>query len=458
MIAILLILLNIILYTRTVNYPGICDDVPVFNQQVEIPEWKYFPKWWSYFWYHLHGRKYLEWRLPRIQVIGIHTINCILIYYAFGHNTISAMAAFLFAVNPVNNQCSIWLSGKGYAINTTCALLMWMFPLFSPVFYLFGTYFCGASLLLFPLIFLFTKYWWLSFLVIWGWYREKDRIFNKKNPTSKFNTESNPELLSVHRRKFVLMFKSYGYHLINSVSARILGLYHKYLFLMGVNKDENKKAYKLDLYFYFGIFAVLYILIFRHIGLLWFSISIAMWCNLISFNQTLANRYDYLPNVGYMYFIACVLALYPALAGLLFVYYLSKLVFFIKAYDGEYWSIEYSLFEQPDFFYSWQNRAAHCFLNRNYHGALGNTLKAMELRKNDWKLTYNLAQIYLVLGHLPLARKTYEDALKFNIDGRETQIKALMDRLGKWIDEIEKQAKENGNKVDIDLLKFDMQR
>jgi len=458
MIILSLILLNVLLYYRSTKFEGICDDIPVFNQAVEIPKWKYIPKWWSFFWYHLHGRKYISWKLAHWQVIGIHTLNCILIYLAFGQNDISTVAALLFAVNPVNNQCSIWISGKGYAMNTTCALLMWMFPAFSVIPYLFGTYFCGASLVLFPLIFLFTKYWWLSLLVLLGLYREKDRIFNKTDPRSKFNTESNEELKSIKPIKLILFFKTYAYHFINALSARILGLYHQYLFLMGVSPDENKKCYKIDGYFFFGIILAIATFYTRHIGLLWFLLAIAQFCNIISFNQTIASRYVYLANVGLVYLLAGFIINYPVIIIAFLVYYITKLVFFMKAYNNEYWSIEYACWEQPNFFYSWQNRAAHCFLNRNYHGALGNTLKAMELRKDDWKLTYNLVQIYLILGHLPLAKKTFEDANKLGIAGREEQIGNLMRRLGKWIDEIEKQAKTEGNRVDIDLLKFDIQR
>ena len=456
-ILLIIILLNLILYYRTTKYEGICDDIPVFTQNVEIPKgWLNYK--WMYFWYHLHGRKYKSWKYAHWQVIGIHTINCILIYLAFGRNTVSMLAALLFAVNPVNNQGSIWISGKGYAMNTTCALLMWMFPAYSVIPYLFGTYFCGASLVLFPLIFLFTKYWWLSLLVIWGLYREKDRIFNKTDPSSKFNTESNKELKAIKPRKLILAFKTYAYHFINSVSARILSLYHKYMFLMGVSPKENEKCYKLDWYFFFGILLAGVTLYTRHIGLLWFSVSIVSWINIISFNQTIANRYVYSANVGLMYLLAILIAPYPPIIVGFLVYYITKLIFFMKAYHNEYWSIEYACWEQPNFFYSWQNRAAHCFLNRNYHGALGNTLKAMEIRKDDWKLTYNLTQIYMILGHLPLAKETFQKAAKLNIDGREEQIKGLMDRLGGWIDSIEKQAKEQNNRVDIDLLKFDMQR
>lgn len=405
-IILLIILVNLLFYWRTLSFPGICDDIPVFNQAVEIPKGK-----WMYFWYHLFGRKYKEFRLPHILTLFFHTLNCVLIYKAFGSTSVSAIAALLFSANPVNNQCSIWISGRvGYSMTTTFSLLMWMFPLTSPIIYLFATYFCGASIILFPLLFLFTKYWWLSGLVLLGFWREHGRIFDKKNPASKFNTESNTELRTLAPRKLIVYFKSIGYYVINAIMALRLGYYHKYLFLHGVSVETNKESYKIDKYFFIGIAFLILTLATRHIGLLWFCLLITQWSNIISFNQTIANRYVYMPNAGLTLFLSSLLVYYPPLAMVLFTYYATKLIQFIIFYKNEYWSIEYSCMEQPDFFYPWQNRAVHCFQNGNYHGALGNMIKCNELRPNDWKVLYNLAQIYMMLGNMNAAREYYKQA------------------------------------------------
>lgn len=450
----LIIAVNVLFYWRALKFHLICDDIPVFNQPVEIPK-----GWWMFFWYHLHGRKYTNTKFCHVLVLCIHTLNCLLIYWVFGHSQLSLLAALLFALNPTNNQSSIWISGKGYAMNLTCALLMWGFPLASPLIYLYGTYFQGPSLMFFPLMFLLTKHWYLAFLVILGLYREYGRIFDKKNPASKFNTESNKELLSVKPKKLIVAMKSLGYYAFNSVTALRLGFYHKYLFAFGVNQEDNKEAYRIDKYFWAGIVMVLITLFsLRYtFGLAWFCITLGMWLNFISFNQTITMRYIYIPNAGLMLVLATLLVEFPFLAIIVLTYYATRLSMFMFFYKNEYWSIEYSCIEQPKFFYPWQNRAVHCFQNQNYHGALGNMLKANELRPNDWKILYNLSQIYMMVGNINACKGFYEQAKKFVIDGREEQIGRLMERLGKWIAEIEELAKINKT-VDIDLKKFDMQR
>lgn len=457
-IILLLILVNILLYYRTTKFIGICDDIPVFNQPVEIPTGRFFGKNWTTFWYHLHGRKYTSWRLAHWQVIGIHTLNCALIYIVFGRNPISALAAFIFAVNPVNNQCSMWISGKGYAMNVSCALLMWAYPAWGALIYIYGTYFHGVSLLLFPLMFIFSKHWFLVALIVWGFQREYGRVFNKKDPRSKYNTESNKELKTIAPRKLVIMFKTLGYYFTNAIFALRLGFYHKYMFLHGVNAEANKESYKVDKYFFIGILLVVYALATWNIYLLWFIITLGMWCNFISFNQTIANRYLYLPNVGLAMFLATTLIDFPILWVILLTYYITKLIPFITFYKNEYWSIEYSVMEQPDFFYPWQNRGVHCFQNGNYHGSLANFMEALKLRPNDWKLTYNICQVYMLLGNMGASKKFYEDATKCTIDGREEAIAGLMKRLKEWIDSVEESAKANNNQVTIDLKRVDMQR
>jgi tetratricopeptide (TPR) repeat protein len=285
--------------------------------------------------------------------------------------------------------------------------------------------------------------------------REKNRIFDKKNPGSKFNTESNNELRAIAPRKLIVMFKSLGYYFVNSIIALRLGYYHKYIFLHGVSAETNKDSYIIDKYFFIGILVALVTLITRNTYLIWFCVPVMMWCNFISFNQTIANRYVYLPNIGLMLLISSLF--HPYILVALFTYYATKLINFLPFYKNEYWSIEHSCWEQPDFFYPWQNRAVHCFQNGNYHGALGNMLKANELRPNDWKITYNLVQIYMMLGNLGAARDMYKKAQECKIDGREEQIKHLMTRLDEWIKSVEEQAKTN-NRVDIDIKKFDLQR
>jgi tetratricopeptide (TPR) repeat protein len=293
-------------------------------------------------------------------------------------------------------------------------------------------------------------------LVLLGLWREHPRVFDKKNPGSKFNTESNDELRAIKPRKIIIAFKTLGYQFVNAIIALRLGFYHKYVFLHGVSKETNVESYRIDKYFFTGIAVAALTIYTHHIGLIWFCLTIAQWCNFISFNQTISLRYTYLPNIGLTIFIASLLS--PTLALILFTYYATKLIHFHKFYESEYWAIEHSCFEQPTFFYPWQNRAVHCFQNNNFHGALGNMLKANELRPNDWKITYNLVQIYMLLGNIPAAKDYYEKAKTYTIDGRDAAIGNLMKRLGDWITEIETQAKTNNNAVNIDIRRFDMQR
>jgi hypothetical protein len=85
-------------------------------------------------------------------------------------------------------------------------------------------------------------------------------------------------------------------------------------------------------------------------------------------------------------------------------------------------------------------------------------IKANDLRPNDWKISYNICQLYMLLGNINASKDWFAKAKLCNIDGREVAIGNLMTRLETWITEVEAQAKANGNAINLDIGKFDMQR
>lgn len=46
----------------------------------------------------------------------IHALICVFIYLGFGKDNLSFIASLLFAFNPTNNQGSVWISGRAYAL------------------------------------------------------------------------------------------------------------------------------------------------------------------------------------------------------------------------------------------------------------------------------------------------------------------------------------------------------
>ena len=53
--------------------------------------------------------------MEHLLTLLIHIGICVTIYFTFGVSWISFVAAMLYSTNPVNNQGTIWPSGRGYA-------------------------------------------------------------------------------------------------------------------------------------------------------------------------------------------------------------------------------------------------------------------------------------------------------------------------------------------------------
>src|SRR5574343_247465 len=113
----IIICITFLMYYRTIGYQFIIDDHDHIKDPKDITK-NFFKRWWEYFW----GVKIVSFKVAHFFNILVHATVCSLIYIVFGKNDISFLTAVLFALNPVNNQASIWLSGRTYATSTALFL------------------------------------------------------------------------------------------------------------------------------------------------------------------------------------------------------------------------------------------------------------------------------------------------------------------------------------------------
>ena len=101
------------MYARTLNYGYVSDDLPCEQRRIEKKQAKWERIWQS----STSGNPKLDHAIS----MAVHAFCCVFIYTGLGANNISFMAALLFSANPINNQATIWISGRNYA---WCGLLM----------------------------------------------------------------------------------------------------------------------------------------------------------------------------------------------------------------------------------------------------------------------------------------------------------------------------------------------
>ena len=464
----LIIFVNLLFYWATLNYYFVSDDIPasaIPNPEKEkdikdlqglmgtlstkYPDQKneFIPKlvdlnnkwsssapkgFWRGVWTQLRGQRYFNPRQAHIVTLTIHILNCCLIYLAFGHNNVSLLASLLFSINPINSQGgAIWISGKPYSTATTLVLLMYLFPYVSPVFF-YLTSFCSASAIFSSLPFFFTKYWFLGLMPFIAFPILRGVVMKKWC----LNNTSNKEMVSIAPRKIIPFLKSYGYYLRLCVMPYKLGLYHSFLWGLGVNQSYNKLAYKLNRDFWIGLLLFISssaIVFFYHANLLgfsmfWFMVNIVMWGNYVTIQQQIAERFCYLANVGLMLFLSYFsLSLIPPfnyiLITAILTYYATRLWNYRRAYMNDYWYVEYNVIEQPNAHYAWISKGIKKFFFNDFDGALRDFCESRQFVDHDFKTNFNMAAMLFCLGDITQCEVYLKLAEDNHYDGMEEKQK-----------------------------------
>lgn len=298
MLIIIIIIVNLLFYWRTLKYGYVSDDVLV--KAASKPTGKFWPDLWG----EIRGVCYFNSKREHLISLIIHTINSVLIYLAFGADKISFWAAILWAINPANNQCAIWLSGKAYSMSVMLILLgVWLKPLIPLYFYV---YHWGINGIVFPLVFVNMHPHWLVFL--FPLYFLIRRKILRDIKVVKMETATK-RMKSITPEKFVLAIKTFSYYVSITLFPIRLGMYHNFGYVYGLTEQDSKTVTKIDTHFWLGlILCILYAyLMFTNwnnglgLGLWWWCVFISMWCNIIVIQQFIAERYIYAASIGLMY-------------------------------------------------------------------------------------------------------------------------------------------------------------
>ena len=426
------------MYRRTIGYKYIIDDL-------EMAHRKKTGKFWVDLYRQFAGTCYFNSKIEHGFALLFHTLNCVLIYLVFGRSDIALLTALLFAVNPVNTQASVWLSGRPYAFTTFLVLLgLCLKPLF-PFAYAI-TYAWAINVILAPLLFLYVKPHLMILVlpvVFWLCHNNHKRTFKLRYGTSS------PIMQKFKFRNLMLVFKTFAYYFKLCLFPMRLGMCHSYLHTFGLTKEDTDKWFKFDKYFFMGV--VLMALVGIAItfgwggafGLFWFSLFILQWCNLLPITHPISERYAYLANIGMMYALSYLIMTTVGLplAVAFFVFYAVRLWDYLPAYRDViyYWKNNTETFEDVAMAYNQYG------LGLAEYGNIGTAfdiwIKGVQYRKKDFRLNYNLSNMLLSTGKCGIAKQfiqAAEEALDHNLN---------RDFWQKNIDKMKDFCKKNG--VDI---------
>jgi hypothetical protein len=394
----MLIATVLVMYYRTINYGYIIDDVESAQRGNERP-----PKnKWAMFWEHFKGYKYTNSKLAHSMTLAVHLAVVLLIYTAFGSNNISFLTALLFAINPVNNQVSIWLSGRPYGIAAILLLLgLTLLPLM-PFCYALSMLFSINGIML-PVLFTKAQPTVFSLLLIVGAFIVRNRVKGVVKYRVSICTE---DMVNRNPKRIIVVFKTIGYYFRHCLFPIRIGMFHAFLHTYGMTKKETESWHNFDKYFFLGVGLVLisiYGFIFHHspvtIGLFWFVLMTIQWSNMMVLNHPISERYIYLSNIGLMYALANLIIGTP-LMWVFLTAYTIRLFYFIPAYKDmvSFWKSNTDNFPSAILGYNQLGLAYFDFGNKG--SALDCWIRGVQERPDDFRVNYNIANILVGSGQI----------------------------------------------------------
>lgn len=401
----LIIVINLALYLRTLRFKFVSDDYSTWKNPPKINNW--FHKCWLRF---IGSAKFRNnsivfkngkfWKIETEEVehllaLLIHIAICIMIYLAFGPTPISLIASLLYAVNPVNNQGTIWPGGRGYALPILGILSAMTWPMVAPVALGFASWFTIGFLA--PLCLVGSTKWYLLgwMPIICGiWAYKWIKAIKSKSGAESFKEDK----LSFHPKKFVLAIKTFGFYTALCLFPSRITFYHN--FLQSAAGSLKHKAYTIwDKYFWIGLIILTAMMSYWIIqpwntiswAMLAWCITIAPFCNFVRANQEIAERFVALPNLFLMYALAQVIAPFPIIITAFLIFYATRTYYTLIMYQDEYFITELAVIEDPHAWWAWHCRAMKRWDTQSYKEALILWVMAKLISPKEFKLLMNIA-------------------------------------------------------------------
>lgn len=435
-----IIIVNLVLYFKTLKYKFVSDDHAVSRQP---PSYKNrFHKRWLQFIgaTKLFGRSIVFGR-GKITIVQteeqehliallLHILVCCLIYVAFGSSQISFVAALLYSTNPVNNQGTIWPGGRGYVIPILMILVSLAWPWASIVALPFASWFTVGFLA--PLCLIGSTKWYLVGVMVLGWIINAQKF--TKAVKNKAGSESfHEDRLSFHPRKFVLAIKTFGFYTALCLFPSRITFYHN--FLQSAAGCLKHKAYTpWCRYFWIGLGILTLTFVYWSVipwntlswALFAWVITIAPFCNFVRANQEIAERFAALPNVFLMYAFAQVINTHPVIVSAVIAFYATRTYWTLSLYKDEYFITECAAIEDPHAWWAWHCRAMKRWDTQSYREALILWVMARMISPKEFKLNVNIATCLRLLKNNKEADEFLKCAEDNIVAGQEEQSKEIL--------------------------------
>jgi hypothetical protein len=405
----LIIVLIVLLYWRTQNYYYLIDDiVRRWGYLLEIPENSPDPAFFSI-------------KPPKVRHMFLtltHAVNVSIIYFLWGWQ-----AALVFAVHPLAVSCTAWVTGGYYQITTFLTLTAYFFLVKIPGIYgalIAATFFTAAlgstiTCIGIPFLFLFFQpvtglalFWPLAFYLN----GRRFKIGFRKRNIGKGD--------AITIRKPILMAKVLAHYIKLTVLPIKLAFFQPMGFEYGKDPQVKKDLESVNKHFWESAAIILVFSIFGFIfspfGTMFFLMGILPFTQWKVLGQFIAERYMYLPLVGWAIILGSALSsiwVIPVLAVIagLYIYRSHK---YIPAFRNLETLYQNGIEQYPDCVSNYVNLAERKLHTGELFEAYKLLKQGLEIDKKSFLCHANMAAYWLAINRPEMGKYHTEMAIRFS--------------------------------------------
>ena len=435
-----ILLFNVVLYFRTLNYGLVMDDFQWWRIRgqagfFKLSKIRSLGNFKAVVSERLYGGTTfgLNIKMEHAFTLFLHALTCVLMFFVFGRNEVSFWAATLYACNPINNQTSCWLNGRRYSLNTVFLLVMMLVPVSSIALYPFSLL-LQTTAFFSPVLLAASSPWYLLLMPIVsviGWKELKEKCDTRSGVMPE------GDLKTFKWTRLIVITKTFGFFFWKMIFPQACAMQYPDRIKWGQTEEGNRDAYSFNSSFIAGIWAfmsciVLVLLLpsaYRQMAI-FMTLAILQWSAILPITQILSDRYCSLPNVFMMFFVAYLAhfagAFFIPIMIILIAYYIICLSSVMPMYkDLSAW-YNYHLQRFPGLSWYRHNLISDLMNEGNKEEAFRVLVDGLYYDRTDFRLLMWGAVLSAVRGEVNTAEDFLDEATKnFYINKEEDQTKEI---------------------------------
>ena len=332
--------------------------------------------------------------------LGLHLGNTYLLYLVLtpllGQET-AVIAVFIWAINPMLNQNTAWISGRPYLIATMFALicmLNWQQPLIVVPLYILAVI-TNISIALIPVLMkvIYKTGWQLDAYIIFMLACGVPFILWKFQKRFTAALVIDRENFKFKKRRFNTLARIFVYYLWTILVPVRMGWYHQAGFRYN-NKWEKFNIWTLIGYLFVGLLAM------SGWPGWWFIFGLVPNANLFATNSFLQDRYIYFASIGLAIMFAPLLVANPDFILIVATFYMVRSYMYSRHLQNDELLYRENWRNHPQSDYAVNNLAFFLIQQHRYDEARVVIHRGLAINQANKMLWYNLGVTWAATGNL----------------------------------------------------------